>query len=31
MGPGFGYRVEGEISEQKRGRGVFRYQGDYGI
>jgi outer membrane usher protein len=31
LGPGFGYRVEGQISEQNRGSGVFRYQGDYGI
>ena len=31
LGPGFGYRVEGELGEQDRGSGVFRYQGDYGI
>lgn len=30
VGPGFGYRVEGRISEQNRGSGVLRYQGDYG-
>jgi outer membrane usher protein len=31
LGPGFGYRAEGQIGEQNRGSGVLRYQGDYGI
>lgn len=31
LGPGFGYRVEGQLGEQNRGSGVLRYQGDYGI
>jgi outer membrane usher protein len=31
LGPGFGYLVEGQLGEQNRGSGVFRYQGDYGI
>jgi outer membrane usher protein len=31
LGPGFGYRVQGEVGEQNRGSGLLRYQGDYGI
>ena len=31
LGPGFGYRVEGQVGEQNRGSGLLRYQGDYGI
>jgi outer membrane usher protein len=31
LGPGFGYRVEGQLGERNRGSGLWRYQGDYGI
>ena len=31
LGPGFGYRVQGEVGAQNQGSGLLRYQGDYGI
>lgn len=31
LGPGFGYRVEGQLGKQNRGSGLLRYQGAYGI
>ena len=31
MGPGFGYRAEGQLGEQNRSSGLLRYQGTYGI